>query len=130
MKILIKPIAIILLSMLFNGCAIHTDMYGRQVDITKEYFLIKSLEREQVNQDIFYIKCLIPEPVWGVAKVKQKQNFSIEMKKIADNYGYCCYLTIETIPDNLSGAYNYYIYQMRFFKTEKEFDKWIERYRG
>ena len=135
MKRIIKPIAVILLSILFSGCTltiIRTDMYGNQVDLLEKYFIVESLERDPVIQDIFYIKSLELDGIvllshhsQGVRAVKRKKRFNAEMKKIADNYGYCCYYTMEIIPDV---PYSY-IYQIRFFKSEEEFDKWIERYK-
>ena len=126
---------IILIALITNKCT-QVDYYGNPVNINETSIILKNIERDAIHPDLFYIKFLIsghvtnPDMVTGVLyggtpTLKYKKNFNEIMQKIMSDYGYRYYYTVDTF--RASQLLNTFIFEVRFFKEEEEWDKWIER---
>ena len=102
------------------------DYYGKSVNLGKEGVALKEIERDLDDPDIFWIKMLESDsPVTNV--MKRRKNIKRYLSKIMDEYGYSGYQVVHRAQTGL--ALNYYTREVRFFKTEEEFDKWNRRYK-
>ena len=113
---------LLIIALLFVGC-VFRDYQGNThnyVEAGKNALTITKIENDG---DIYYIS--------GVAswdKIAVKRKLSKELEKIREKNGYCCYEIIDAW--NTSGWANKNHYQVRFSKTEEEFDKWNRRHKN
>ena len=113
-----------------QGCASQIDYYGNQVNLRKTPIVLKNIDRDETNQSIFYLTFLENNNSnYGKLGVQRKKAFSNYMNIIMKKYGYVGYIVVDTIPDNLF-LENRNIYEVRFTKSESEFDKWNQRYKN
>jgi len=126
----IKTIFVLFLLVSLWGCANQVDYYGNQINLHQTPISLKHVDRDQINKDIFYLTFLENNASdYGRLAIQKKKAFSNYMKIIMDQHGYVGYMVVDIIPDNLL-IENRYIYEVRFTKSEAEFDKWNQRYKN
>ncbi len=112
------------------GCANQVDYFGNQINLHQTPISLKSIDRDEIDEDIFYLTFIENNASgYGKLAVQKKKAFASYMNIIMDQYDYVGYIVVDIIPDNLF-LENRYIYEVRYTKSEAEFDKWNQRYKN
>ncbi len=131
-----KKILFVTIVSFFLGCAGSilspnmTDYYGNKVDLIKKGAILKSIDRDTIEPDIFYLRFWENDhPVWsqGNSIIEKQKSLRTYMKKVGDDNGYIGFMVVsETLP---VGYYNTHIYVVRYVKSQEEWDLWNQRYK-
>ena len=110
--------------LLIVGCTsrLMIDYYGNSIYIAEDGVILKDLERDETDADIFYLK------FWEHPRnpILVKKGLRKSLHKIMNDFGYIGYHVISD--DYIVTAWTaYFLYEVRFSKTEQDFEKW-DRY--
>ena len=114
---------------LIVGCYMPVTNYkGEKSDIHKRPFTIVSYERSAMNNDIFYLTCIVSYPNSTRTSHGKAMAMEKEFANIMKDYDYTYY---QVVSINRAGFWvTYMIYKVHFHKTEEDFDKWNVRYKN
>ena len=87
---------------------------------------LKSYERDITNPDIFYLKFMVSPQNKPVKKRKQ---FRYYFNRLMVDNNYVAYNVLEQY-DKPEAVFRWTIVEVRFSKTEEDFDKWNQRYKN
>ena len=119
-----KLILLLMVGSLFMGCTykvqdIHGNLHN-QSRFKKIPLWIMNIERDEFNQDLFYITYMVKNTTFSTNEasinLEKKKIFKKEMFSIAEEYGYVAFLVISE-NHNIGLITDDWIAEVMFFKT-------------
>ena len=125
--------SLILFFIFFVGCSANVTNYkGKEINVEEKGFVIIEVENSEVENNVFHITAYKPLRFPNYMNEDLIfRGFKRAIYSLMDEYGYSGYHVIRESTDKIYSlnVRPKYFYEIRFHKTEEDFDKWDERYR-
>ena len=118
-----------ILCLFISSCSsLIIDYRGNELDLNDEHFIIMDMQRDPINNDVFHITGRFSNESYRNHHLGTI-GFKKRMGEIANEYNYWGYHTISSSNNYTTSLelWTKYFYEIRFHKTEEDFDKWNVR---